>query len=231
MGTESCAVTLLELLGLLEGMKKLVPKPTAGQLERKYGKPLAVSPDGSLKAYPNGYAAYHTPDGDTVVWIGGCLKYQYPEDAKGKKPEPISKETFTLFPWYVAVALVGEDAVSRNVLDRKGDREGHKSEERNGRDEGKAVKTEERNAGMKYESPECAVIRKEQVKLMLEQLSPMQKKTLVLHDVYGYNEVEIAAIYTEWRAKRGDMRKYSKSCVSKHLNNAKFRLRYRKVPF
>ena len=45
------------------------------------------------------------------------------------------------------------------------------------------------------------------------------------------NEVEIAAIYTEWRAKRGDMRKYSKSCVSKHLNNAKFRLRYRKVPF
>ena len=75
---------------------------------------------------------------------------------------------------------------------------------------------------------------KEYVSALIElKITPQMGKGYehVAQKIIGYNEVEIAAIYTEWRAKRGDMRKYSKSCVSKHLNNAKFRLRYRKVPF
>lgn len=231
MGTESCAVTLMELLGMLKEMKKLSPRPTPGWLKKKYGKPIAESPNGAMKAYQNGYAAYHTPDGDTVVWIAGCLRYQYPDGATGWKSKPLEGEELLHLPWYVAAALAGEDCVGENVMNRKGDRDGSRSEERTARDEGDAAEAGRRNGGVKYEGPECAVLRKELVKEMLGKLSPMQKKTLVLHDHYGYNEVEIAAIYTKWRMEKGDTRKYSKNCVSKHLRNAQFRLHYRKVPF
>ena len=147
--------TLMDLLEMLKDIKKLDIKPTAGQLSRAYKKPLAVSPKGNLKVYPNGYAVYKTPDGDTVVWIGKCGKgYVY---GGSIKDEPIPAEVMLKLPWYVAVAVAGEDAVGKNCLNRTGDRIGSRAENRNDHDDGEQEESARLNGGGQYENPECSL--------------------------------------------------------------------------
>lgn len=220
--------TLMELLTVLKDVGKLAFKPTASQLAKIYKKPLAESPDGRVKVYPNGYASYCTQDGDTVVWVAGCRKYGYVDQGEYRY---IPEAELLGFLWYIPVALAGEDAISENVMNRKGDRQGSRSDTRNDHDEGAEVESANWNGGTKYETPECAVLRKEQIRLMLGKLSPRQKEVIILVDKYGFSEVEVARIFTVRRKKKGIRKAYSKACVSKLLNQAKYRLGYKKIPF
>ena len=223
--------TLKDLLEQLKGLKRLAVKPSACQLARQYRKPVAVSPNGRVKAWPNGYASYHTQEGETVVWVDGCRRYSFGEDAYGKKPAPLTEDQLLSFPWYVAVALIGEDAVSENVMSRKGDRPGNRSEARGERDSLEQEEAERWKGGTRYETPECAVIRKEVIRQMLGRLSPRQREVTILSDKYGYSKAEVARLFTRRREEAGNPEPYSRACVSKLYNQARYRLNYRKVPF
>ena len=216
-------ICLRELIEAFRDRSELPTPPTPKKLREAYKDPMARSPNGMAAIYPNGYAIYDNGIGNSVIWVRDCLSYTY-RFLEGK-PGVVPEDTLLSQPWYIAVTLRGEDAITYNLFNRKGDRHGSKTENRGEGDEGETEKASRWRGGSRSETPECRVIRKAVVREMLRRLTPMQRNTVIMHDYFGYTESEIA----EMRRKKNG--KYSVAAVSKQLWQARERLGYRKIPF
>ncbi len=209
-------ITLRDLIErFFKDCEELSPAPTPGRLKEE--KPMMVSPDGSARLYRNGYVLYSNETARCVIWLPGCRGYSY-RSVSGKATS-IPEEILGGLPWYIAVTLFGEDASAENSLRRKGDRPGARTEIRGARDEHDAEKAYRWRSGG-GESPEVRILRKAQIKSMLDALTPLQKQVLILYEVYGYSQTEIA-----------EKKKVSVSSISKTLLQARRKLKFRKVPF
>lgn len=190
---------LREMAGSSKGHKT----PTAKQL-RDSGEELVafreIGGDGSLSVYSSGYAIYSNGSGTTVVSLGECGEYTY-RFLDGEDGIP-TESRFVLDDedWSVAIALVGEERIKENLMNRKGDRKGGRELD----DNWEHIRVEE-------EAPDVleAVIRKEMVSELLGCLTGRQREVV---EAYFFEELTQQQI--------ADKLGISKPAVNKTLKNA-----------
>ena len=210
-------------------VKKSKQKMTPKKLRETAGEPIAAM-DGCL-VYRNGYAVYDNGSGRTVVWLPDCVRFTYwfvqpkPTEvglvpAKETLPDGLLEST----PWVVALTLIGDHRVENNLMNRMGSRLGTVDFDSadNGDKDGDAEKKREESyqdefsleTGRFGENPEAALIRKETIQEMLDQLEPEQKMVFVLYYRDGYTQQKVA-----------EMCGLSLSKVNRYIQKAKMTLR------
>ncbi len=210
--------TLKEILEIVGEQEEPILPPTPKKLRESFD-PIRELPDGSAQVYPNGYAVYSNSTGSYAVWLPGISGYTY-RSACRTAEKSISQEALEAMPWYIAEVPYGEDAASASVMNRKGDRAGSRTEARGERDKHEMEKAARWRNGGTAESPETWYLRNAQIRAMLEVLTPIQRMAIILYEVYGYTEAEIAG-----------QKSISASAVAKTLRQARKKLGYRKIPF
>ncbi len=198
--------TLEELINCLGGLEKEEKRPTAKALRETAGEPVADM-DG-CQVYANGYAVYSNGSGTTVLWLKDCLNFTYrfvqPKDGEKESitgKSVLDEEALGGQPWYFGVMLRGDHQVEENMMNRKGDRRGQRTDMKYDCDEAEVQEDEEdtylhnlyswRDTPF-AENPEDAYIRKETQQEMLEKLSDTQREAFVLYYRDGLTRQEIA---------------------------------------
>ena len=197
--------TLGELLEILNPGEKPAETPTPKDLRVTAGDPVAS--EERCLVYSNGWAVYDNGSGITVVWLPDCVRFTY-QFSKPKKNESLvvsaSEELpeglLASQPWPIAVTLLGDYSVERNLMKRKGSSCSSKAF---GESDCECDFTEEyvadavledffRKQGRVAQDPEDIYIWKETLQEMLDNMTKKQRKAFVLYYIYGYKEVEIA---------------------------------------
>lgn len=167
---------LREMVGSGRGYKT----PTAKQLRDSGEEMVAfreIGEDGSLSVYSNGYAIYSNGSGTTVVSLGECggYTYQFQDGEDGIPTE--SRLALDDEDWSVAIALVGEERIEENLMNRKGDRKGSREYE----DDWEHIRVEE-------ETPDVleAVLQKDMVSELLGCLTGRQREVV---EAYFFGEL------------------------------------------
>lgn len=219
--------TLEELINCLGGLEKEEKRPTAKALRETAGEPVADM-DG-CQVYANGYAVYSNGSGTTVLWLKDCLNFTYrfvqPKDGEKESitgKSVLDEEALGGQPWYFGVMLRGDHQVEENMMNRKGDRRGQRSDMNYDGDEADAQECMDDDDiyqkaynwcdGRFGESPESAYIRKETQQEMLDKLTDKQREVFVMYYRDGLTQQEIADVLKisqqsvmerlEWALKR-----------------------------
>lgn len=213
----------------LGSVEKAAKTPTAKALREAAGEPILSSADGSIKVYGSGYGVYRTDMGATVLWLPDCTSFTYHFDPLRenercgiREKEEIPEETFLELPWEVAISLIGSHRLEANLMNRKGNRRGQRSDMGYDGDEADAQecmddgdiyqKAYNWHDGRFGESPESAYIRKETQREMLDKLTDKQREVFVMYYRDGLTQQEIADVLKisqqsvmerlEWALKR-----------------------------
>lgn len=154
--------------------------PTAKQLRDSGEEMVAfreIGEDGNLSVYSSGYAIYSNGSGTTVVSLGECSGYTYQfQDGEDGLPTE-SRLILDDEDWSVAIALVGEERIEENLMNRKGDRKGSREYE----DDWEHIRVEE-------EAPDVleAVLQKDMVSELLGCLTGRQREVV---EAYFFEEL------------------------------------------
>lgn len=199
--------TLGELLSILSVGEKPHETPTPRNLRETAGKPVAIAE--GCTVYANGFCVYDNGSGRTVVWLPSCISFTYHFDPLRDSEKEEINETVELpeglletLPWPIAVTLVGDHRIEKNMTNRTGSRTGTSdyNSDDNGdkyRDSEDAVErsyqkeyiwTDERFGG----NPEDVFIREETQREMLQLMTEKQREVFILYYRDGYNQQEIA---------------------------------------
>ena len=198
--------TLGELLEILALGEKPAETPTPKQLRETAGKPVAT--EDRCKVYGNGWAIYENETGRTVVWLSECVSftYQFRQPKKNEAWEVSVEETLPdgllkSQPWPIAVTLLGDYGVERNLMKRKhstlrtanDDEEPEDYEKPEDHSDDTLLLQILHQEDYPGENPETAYIRRETIEEILAALTEKQRKVSVLYYIYGYSQLEIAA--------------------------------------
>ena len=175
--------------------KKEKRRPGAVQLWDNYHRVAAFTggDSGKLEVYANGYAVYDNGDRRTVVWVPDCGSTTYyfgplrdNEREYLKQKSDIGEDVLGPEPWYVALTIAGEDSIERNLIHPK-----TKASASALGTEDEDIKPDYRwRCGGHIETPEEALIRKENERERREALTERQKE---VYDMYmqGLNQYQI----------------------------------------
>jgi RNA polymerase sigma factor (sigma-70 family) len=198
--------TLGELLAILHLGEKPGKTPTPRELRETVGDPAAT--EERCLVYRNGWAVYDNGSGCTVLWLPDCVSftYQFIKPEKNESwavpaCEKLPESLLPAQPWPIAVTLLGDYSVERNLMKRKGS-----SCSSIAIGESDCDFTEEtiadsvlecffRQRERVAEDPEDFYIWKETLQEMLDSMTKKQRKAFVLYYIYGYKEEEIARRY------------------------------------
>ncbi len=106
-------MTLQELKEITQTPEQGIKMPTAKKL-RENGKAVAekqIGNDTCIAAYQNGYVLYHACGRSTVFSIHTCGAYLYISNGISSY---LPEQYFEKEPWYIRLALEGEDRLYRN---------------------------------------------------------------------------------------------------------------------
>ena len=210
-------------------------RPSCEQLRKQYA-PIArkTTRETCCEAFENGYAVFDNGDRKTVIWIPDCPKaarYYYPatydEKCKEKRrrmawweeedeedeysriiaeTEPgedrLDEEALADMNWYLAVAIAGENQIEQNLE--------HPLSAENRSDEYIEEYSARRyswHCGTRFQTPEEAILEKEEREERCAGLTEKQKEVYLLYYEEGYTEEAIAVILD-----------VSRSTVHKKLN-------------
>ena len=197
--------TLGELLAILHPGEKPGKTPTPRELRETAGDPAAT--EERCLVYRNGWAVYDNGSGCTVLWLPECVSFTYqfikPEKNESRAVpacEELPEGLLASQPWPIAVTLVGDYSVERNLMKRKGS---SCSSIAIGEPDCECDFTEEtmsdpvlehffRQRGRVAKDPEALYIWKETLQEMLDSMTKKQRKVFVLYYIYGYKQEEIA---------------------------------------
>lgn len=181
-------------------MEKVRRRPGAVQL-RKEAPRIAVKKvgiNGLCEAFANGYAVYDNGDRKTVVWIADCSSatYHFTKLRDNEKLYQVEKDTvgddiLGPAPWYIAVAIRGEDTIERNLDHPKSLGTMSDSEKM---EKWEAKRNHRWLSGCHIENPEDAYIRKEAREERRALLSKKQKEAYDLYFEEGCSHRQIAQI-------------------------------------
>ena len=193
---------------ILGPVKRMVRTPTVKML-REEGGPVIAMAD-RCTVYDCGYGVYDNGSARTVMFLPKCTKFTYyfVKQKESEKGGPI-KEKVSLpdgflgsQSWILVMNLIGEHRIEGNLMNRTGSRLGTKDFDFNdkGDKDGSAEAALERAYRSEYfwrdgrfgENPEQALIRKEDMRAVLECMSDKVKNAFLLYYYYGYNQKEIA---------------------------------------
>ena len=197
-------------------------RPSCEQLRKQYA-PIArkTTRETCYEAFENGYAVFDNGDRKTVIWIPDCPKaarYYYPAtyDEKCKKKrrrmawweeedeedeysriiaetEPgedrLDEEALADMNWYLAVAIAGENQIEQNLE--------HPLSAENRSDEYLEEYSARRyswHCGTRFQTPEEAILEKEEREERCAGLTEKQKEVYLLYYEEGYTEEAIAVI-------------------------------------
>ena len=197
-------------------------RPSCEQLRKQYA-PIArkTTRETCCEAFENGYAVFDNGDRKTVIWIPDCPKaarYYYPatydEKCKEKRrrmawweeedeedeysriiaeTEPgedrLDEETLANMNWYLAVAIAGENQIEQNLE--------HPLSAENRSDEYLEEYSARRyswHCGTRFQTPEEAILEKEDREERCAGLTEKQKEVYLLYYEEGYTEEAIAVI-------------------------------------
>ena len=197
--------TLGELLEILDLGEKPEETPTVKKLRETAGEPIVT--EERCKVYRNGWAVYDNGSGRAVVWLPECVSFTY-QFAKPKTDEawavPYQEELpeglLVSQPWPVAVTLLGDYAVERNLMKRKHSTLRAANDDEEPEDYEKPEDHSDDPAMFRFfhletypgENPETSYLRKELTHEMLELLTKKQRSVIVLYYAYGFTQPEIA---------------------------------------
>ena len=197
-------------------------RPSCEQLRKQYA-PIArkTTRETCCEAFENGYAVFDNGDRKTVIWIPDCPKaarYYYPatydEKCKEKRrrmawweeedeedeysriiteTEPgedrLDEEALADMNWYLAVAIAGENQIEQNLE--------HPLSAENRSDEYIEEYSARRyswHCGTRFQTPEEAILEKEEREERCAGLTEKQKEVYLLYYEEGYTEEAIAVI-------------------------------------
>ena len=200
--------TLGDLLKILDLGEKPGETPTPRVLRETAGEPIAS--EERCMIYRNGWAVYDNGSGCTVVWLPDCVSFTYQFEKPKKNEawevsawEELPEGLLEAQPWPVAVTLLGDYSVERNLMKRKGSSCDPKSFvdpdcEYEITEEYMADPVLDRffrKRGCVAEDPEATYIWKETLQEMLDNMTKGQRRVFVLYYLYGYKHWEIAKKY------------------------------------
>ena len=179
--------------------KKARRRPGANQLrdnEALIGQ-KKIGDEGVIEAYGNGYAIYDNGDRKTVVWIPDCTTYTYHfnplNDAElrtGQRDkaalETEGDEGLMSMQWYIPGALKGEDQIDRNMAHPKSKGVTSDFTQEEPDVEGGLMGL----SNVRFENPEDALIRKEEIEEMKKLLTDKQREVFELYYEQGYTQRE-----------------------------------------
>ncbi len=210
--------TLQELIRKTARVSPAAKTPTPAALKKSCGEPLTQIP--GLRVYGNGYAVYENASGRSVFPVedGRSFTFSFQPARPGQPSEVadscrIPERVMDGLPWYVPLTLAGDYRVENN-------RRLHRREyslEAMLPGEGGALAGEggpggaERNA---CEGPERALIRKENLREMLEALTARQREVFTCCCLEGRSQQEAA-----------ESLGIARSAVSRSLSRALARIR------
>ena len=177
--------------------KKERRRPGAAKLWNNYHRVAAfpVGENGKLDVYTNGYAVYDNGDRRTVVWVPDCGSTTYyfgplrdNEREYLNQKSDVGEDVLGPEPWYVALTIAGEDSIERNLIHPKSKASASASEVED--DDIKADYSW--RCGGHIETPEEALIRKENERERREALTEKQREAYVMYYEEGLNQYEIA---------------------------------------
>jgi len=194
-------------------------RPSCEQLRKQYA-PIArkTTRETCCEAFENGYAVFDNGDRKTVIWIPDCPKaarYYYPatydEKCKEKRrrmawweeedeedeysriiaeTEPgedrLDEEALADMNWYLAVAIAGENQIEQNLE--------HPLSAENRSDEYIEEYSARRyswHCGTRFQTPEEAILEKEEREERCAGLTEKQKEVYLLYYEEGYTQTEI----------------------------------------
>lgn len=162
-------MTLQELKEITEIPEQRIKMPTAKNL-RETGRAVAEKQLGNhtwIAAYRNGYALYHACGHSTVFPIHASGDYLYVSNgASSYLPE----QFFEKEPWYIRLALEGEDRLYRNQQAKERERTVSYS----------AISEEWEVMGAVEENPLEYLVEMEKREELLRCLTDRQKKAVIL---------------------------------------------------
>ncbi|MBQ4525953.1 MAG: sigma-70 family RNA polymerase sigma factor [Bacteroidaceae bacterium] len=199
--------TLRELLDMLNLGAKPFKTPTARKLSLTAGQPIVESYDCTV--YSNGFAVYENNSGRTVIWLPDCTSFTYYFNQETEAEKEYIREKYSLpegvlesCSWGMAITLVAEHRIEKNLMNRTGSRVGTKDYDFAdlGDKDGDAEESNEDSFEDEYvwsegyigETPEDAYIRKETRREMLEKMTEKQREVFVMYYYEGLNQYEIA---------------------------------------
>lgn len=179
-------------------LKKAKRRPGAIQLRAEVSRIAVkqIGDDGLCEVFVNGYAVYDNGDRKTVLWVPDCgsATYHFTKLRDNEKQYQVEKDTvgqdvFGPAPWYVAVAVAGENNIERNLDHPKS--VGTMSD--TGEEEDYEVKPAHRwIGGSHFDNPEEAYIKKEEAEEALKMMSLERQEACQLYFYTGYSMTEIS---------------------------------------
>ncbi len=181
-----------------QSLKKAKRRAGAIQLRAEVSRIAVkqIGDKGLCEVFVNGYAVYDNGDRKTVLWVPDCgsATYHFTKLRDNEKQYQVEKDTvgqdvFGPAPWYVAVAVAGENNIERNLDHPKS--VGTMSD--TGVEEDYEVKPAHRwIGGSHFDNPEEAYIKKEEAEEKRASLTKKQQVVMTLFYDQGYTQLEIA---------------------------------------
>ncbi len=162
-------MTLQELKEITQTPEQGIKMPTAKNL-RETGKAVAekqIGNDTWIAAYQDGYALYRAYGHSTVFSIHTCGAYLYVSNSISSY---LPEQYFEKEPWYIRLALEGEDRLYRNQQAKEQERTVSYS----------AISEEWEVMGTMEENPLEYLVEKENQKEILHCLTDRQKRAVSL---------------------------------------------------
>ena len=180
-----------------EGFSKGKRRPGPVQLWNNYHRvaTCAIGTDGRIDVYTNGYAVYDNGDRRSVIWVPDCGSVTYyfgqlrdNEREYLKQKDEVGKDILGAAPWYIALTVAGEDSIERNLVHPKSQASASAFE---AIEEGIRPDYSWRG-GAHIETPEEALIRKENERERREALTGKQREVYDLYFNEGLTQRQIA---------------------------------------
>lgn len=186
-----------------------------------------IGSDGVCEVFSNGYAIYDNGDRKTVVWVPKCgsttyyfTKLREHELEYQNEKETIGEDVLGPLPWYMALAIAGENQIEANLERPKSYGTSSDSDD----DDEPLKPATHWVAGTRFDNPEDALLRKEniqEVRAIIPKLTKKQQEAyrlcyeegMTLEEAGNFLGIDVSAI---WYRLDG-MKKSMKNKIKKNF--------------
>lgn len=182
-----------------------------------------IGSDGVCEVFSNGYAIYDNGDRKTVVWVPKCgsttyyfTKLREHELEYQNEKETIGEDVLGPLPWYMALAIAGENQIEANLERPKSYGTSSDSDD----DDEPLKPATHWVAGTRFDNPEDALLRKEEEALVrseVEKLRPKQKEVIVKYYYEDKTQEEISKEIGKTQSTVNERIRIASKCLEKSM--------------